>query len=456
MKKVIYDFSNMLRSDKMVKGISNSDITEYCSEVNQTHKRIQEERELDLLGFYNSPDQSLEELLKTASALQERYDNFVVLGIGGSALGNRALYTALKNSRQLKKKVIVIDNVDPHLLHQALSSLDLKRTVFNVITKSGTTAETIAVFLICLDLLRKELPDSYKEQIVVTTDQEKGFLRKLVQQEGYKSFTVPDNIGGRFSVFTPVALLSSAFAGIDIRELLKGAAAMRTLCEDPNIFRNPAYLNGLLHYIYYRKGIKISVMMPYSNDLYDMADWYRQLWAESLGKKYDFNGNEIFTGQTPVKALGATDQHSQIQLYIEGPEDKIVTFLEVEEFDHDYIIPDLYPDEESLSYLGNRRLSTLLNMEKLATEIALTEVGRPNCTVKFPELREYHLGEFIFMYEVQTLFTGYMLNINPLDQPGVESGKQATMALMGKKNFQALKDRLERGINDKKRLGAEI
>ena len=456
MKKLVYDFTNLLRSDTMLQGICNADITDYCSEINQTHQKILAEREKGGLGFYDLHSQHIDDVLQTAAKLQNRFDNFVVLGIGGSALGNKALYSALENSRQLRKKVIVLDNVDPHLLHKTLQTLDLQRTVFNVITKSGNTAETISVFLICLDILQKKFPVTYREHILVTTDKEKGFLRELVKKEGYKSFAVPDNVGGRFSVLTPVGLLSSAFAGIDIRELLRGAAAMKTHCEENNIFRNPAYLNGLLHYIFYRKGRNIAVMMPYSNDLYDLADWYRQLWAESLGKRFDQDGKEVMVGQTPVKALGTTDQHSQIQLYTEGPEDKVITFLEVKEFDHDYLIPDLYPEEQSLSYLSNKKLGSLLNTEKIATEVALYEAGRPNCSIIFPALREFHLGEFIFMMEVQTVFTGYLLKIDPLDQPGVEAGKLATMALMGKENLHELRLQIEQLMEDKSKVGAQI
>jgi glucose-6-phosphate isomerase len=210
---------------------------------------------------------------------------------------------------------------------------------------------------------------------------------------------------------------------------------MRDRCSSTDIHSNPAYLCGLMHYLYYRGGKNISVMMPYSNSLYDFADWYRQLWAESLGKRYDVRGREIMVGQTPVKALGTTDQHSQVQLYTEGPGDKVFTFLSVENFQHDFVIPDLHPDREEVSYLGNKKLSTLLNAERSATEIALTKAGRPNCNLVFPQIDAYHMGEFIMLYEIMTVFTGKLMHINPLDQPGVEAGKIATYALMGKNGF---------------------
>ena len=302
----------------------------------------------------------------------------------------------------------------------------------------------MAAYLIIADLIKKRYPNDYQERFIITTDKEKGFLRKLCEKEHYPSFVVPDNVGGRFSVLSDVGLVSSAFTNINIQKLLQGAASMRERCADlTNIYDNPAYLNGLLHYLYFREGKNIAVMMPYSNALYDLADWYRQLWAESLGKRYDLKGREILVGQTPVKALGATDQHSQIQLYTEGPYDKVITFLSVLNFQYDYTIPNLHPESEDVSYLGGHKLSELLNAERLATEIALTKAKRPNANIIFPKIDEFHLGEFIMMYEIQTVFTGKLLNINPLDQPGVEAGKKATYALMGKPGYEKEREEIE-------------
>lgn len=328
-------------------------------------------------------------------------------------------------------------------MHEILAEINLETTLFNVITKSGTTAETMAGYMILTDIIKQRFPDDYTRRIIITTDREKGFLRQVIQKEGYHSFIVPDNVGGRFSVLTDVGLLSSAFAGMDIAQLLKGAAAMRERAENSDIWANPAYLNGVMHFLYMRQGKNISVMMPYSNSLYDIADWYRQLWAESLGKRKDTRNRDIYVGQTPVKALGSTDQHSQVQLYAEGPFDKVFTFLKVQSFNHDYTIPNLHPDREEVSYLGGKKLSELLNAEALATAVALTNAGRPNASITFPTLDEYHVGEFVMMYEIQTVFTGMLLHIDPLDQPGVEAGKIATYALMGKKGYEEELERIK-------------
>ena len=438
-----FNFTNLFKSDLIKTGLNN-DLTIYQDIVDKAHKSILKQREENILGFFNLPEKNTERINNYISQIDKDFDNIVVLGIGGSALGNKALYSALRIEKGLTKNLYVADNVDPTLIYDILSKIELKRTLFNVVTKSGTTAETMSVFLIVLQILKEAFPKDYKKHIVVTTDKDKGFLRQIIRNEGYFDFEVPDNVGGRFSVLTDVGLLSSAFVGINIDELLLGAGTMRDLCSTNDILRNPAYLMGLTHYLYLKEGKNISVMMPYANALYDMADWYRQLWAESLGKKYNLDQEEVFVGQTPVKALGTTDQHSQIQLYREGPNDKVTTFLTVDSFKHDYRIPTIYPDRDEVNYLGGQQLSKLLNTERLATEIALSKSDRPNCNITFPKINEKNLGEFIMLYEIMTVFTGALLEIDPLDQPGVEEGKIATYALMGKKGYDKERKEIEK------------
>lgn len=434
---------NLLANSFIPNAIPEAKIRDFAPKVQTAHEEILSDRKADILGFYTLPETDTSRIKDYLRHCDPSFDTMVVLGIGGSALGNKALYNALKTERALPRKLYVYDNVDPIFLHEILADINLDTTLFNVITKSGTTAETMAGYMILTDLLMKKYPSDYKRRIIITTDKEKGFLRQVIKSEGYASFVVPDNVGGRFSVLTDVGLLSSAFVGMDIDALLKGAGAMRDRCESLDIFANPAYLNGLIHFLYMREGKNLSVMMPYANALYDFADWYRQLWAESLGKRYDLKGREIYVGQTPVKALGTTDQHSQIQLYTEGPADKVVTFLTVERFQHDYVIPNLHPEREEVSYLGGKKLSQLLNAERFATEIALSKAHRPNANLVFPELNEENLGEAIMMYQIQTVFTGKLLHINPLDQPGVEAGKIATYALMGKRGFDSERQEIE-------------
>jgi len=446
-----FDHLNLLHSESLPTAIPADRLKDFYYACMQAHEMIASDRNAGILGFYDLPGQDTRHILDFNEKLDPKFDTMVVLGIGGSALGNRALYSALKTERELPRRLFVYDNVDPVLLHEILGQINLETTIFNVITKSGMTAETMAGYMILADLVKKRFPDDYTRRIIITTDREKGFLRQVIKHGGYPSFVVPDNVGGRFSVLTDVGLVSSAFTGMDISELLKGAADMRERCAELDIDNNPAYLNGLLHFLYFREGKNISVMMPYSNSLYDLADWYRQLWAESLGKRYDVRGREILVGQTPVKALGTTDQHSQVQLYTEGPNDKVFTFLTVENFVHDYEIPNLHPDRGEVSYLGGRKLSELLNAERLATEIALTKAHRPNANIVFPAIDEYHLGQFIMMYEIQTIFTGKLLHVNPLDQPGVEAGKIATYALMGKAGFDQEREEIKNYLEKRRK-----
>ncbi|MBL7106513.1 MAG: glucose-6-phosphate isomerase [Phycisphaerae bacterium] len=383
-----------------------------------------------------------------ADLMNQGCENFVVLGIGGSALGNIALQTALNpymynlDSDQRKgPRLFVFDNVDPVQLSSFLDwcTPQLDKTIFNVISKSGRTAETASQLLIVRKLLTDKLgAEGFKNQVVATTDPEKGTLRAIANDAGLRCLQVPDGVGGRFSVLSDVGLLSAAICGIDIEELLAGARAMDSKVSEKDFYKNPAMINAAINFHYYNQGKKNSVMMPYNYALKDLSDWYRQLWAESLGKTKDLNGNDVFVGPTPIKALGTTDQHSQVQLYREGPNDKLFTFLQVENFENDLEIgpePQCAPE---LGFLAGAKMSKLLNSEKKATEYALLHDKRPCLTVLFDEVNAHTIGQFIYLYEVTTSYAGALFNINTYDQPAVELGKEATFALMGKEGFEEL------------------
>jgi len=404
-------------------------------------------------GLLPTNTELADELMKRAKELKGRYDNLVVLGIGGSALGNIALQTALnpymynlnEKVRNGRPRLFVLDNVDPAQLSSFVNQLGdgLKRTLFNVISKSGRTAETAAQFLYIKDKLATECPkEPLANHIIVTTGFEinkegkiDSTLYKIAKELNLPMLEVLKDVGGRFSVLSAVGLFSAAMCGIEIDELLAGARYIHERVSCENFEENPAAINAAINYHYYKQGKKHSVIMPYAYSLKDMADWYRQLWAESLGKKLDLNEREVWVGPTPVKALGVTDQHSQVQLYREGPNDKLFTFLQVNNFARDVKIgpaPDCTPE---LGFLAGKKMSILLNNEKKATEYALIESKRPNLTIIFDKVNAYTIGQFIYLYEVTTSFMGALLNIDTYNQPAVELGKEATFALMGKEGY---------------------
>jgi glucose-6-phosphate isomerase len=263
-------------------------------------------------------------------------------------------------------------------------------------------------------------------------------LRTVVERENLVSFEVPKNVGGRFSVLSAVGLLPAAMTGIDIRELLRGAACMDDRTRSGDLWNNPAYAAAALQRILDERGKHVSVMMPYSSQLLHVAEWFRQLWAESLGKRLGVDGEVVYKGPTPVSALGATDQHSQLQLYVEGPFDKIITFLALDEFGGTVVMPPAFDDLEHVGYLGGRTMNELIEAERLATQTVLTDLGRPNATIWLPRLDAFAVGQLLFMLEVQTAMGGKLLRVNPFDQPGVQEGKRRTFALMGMGGFEQL------------------
>ena len=371
-----------------------------------------------------------------ASMVEGRFDNILVLGIGGSALGGLAVTEALlkpywnfltKEQRNNYPRIFFLDNIDPDSINGLLQVLDLKKTLVNVITKSG---------MIIKDLLEKELGDDYRKNIIATTDKKMGVLRQLADQEGYKTFVVPDDVGGRFSVFSAVGLVPFALVGLNIDQITSGIKDMDLALKNTDISQNIAAQGALIQYLMDTKlGKNISVMMPYSSRLKYVSDWYVQLWAESLGKEVNKEGAKVNVGPTPVKALGATDQHSQIQLYNEGPNNKIITFVRVKDFDTTLEIPNIF-EYTGIGYLGGKTVNDLINAEADSTKVALSDYNRPTLTITLDKVDEYNVAQLLYMLEVQTAIAGELYNINTFNQPGVEQAKNYTYALMGRAGYE--------------------
>jgi glucose-6-phosphate isomerase len=424
-------------------GVTDKELKQLAPRIKALTKQMADERKAGRLPYRDLPYR--DDMLDRANDAAEHFldmgcEVLVVLGIGGSALGNIALQNALNpytynlqgDRQRTHPQLFVLDNVDPDQIKSVVDYVTprIKKTVVNVISKSGETAETASQFILFRDLLKQKLGKKYKEHILATTDPEGGTLRKICDEEGYRTLEVPPGVGGRFTVLSAVGLLSARMCGIDTDALLEGAADMDKRLKDGDVFANPAAMLAAIHYLLDQKGKTISVMMPYSTALYSCADWFRQLWAESLGKQNGITKKNVYTGQTPVKALGTTDQHSQVQLYREGPNDKLIQFLEVERFANKLAIPASMKHVEKLTYLAGSNFQTLINAEKLATEYALMESERPTLTVKFPQISPHTVGQFLYLYEVAVHYMGLLLEIDPFDQPAVELGKQATFGLM--------------------------
>jgi glucose-6-phosphate isomerase len=448
--RMMLDFGGMM-ADAIGRpyGLTEKQIDDMSEPFKIVHQNLKQRRRAGHLPFYELPyDQAaLKEVLKTARRVIKGCEDLVVLGIGGSALGGIALFRALahpqhnlllKAKRKGLPRVFFADNIDPEGFSALLNLVNLEKTVFNVISKSGGTAETMSQFLIVRDkLIRRLGRKKHTTHIIATTDPEHGHLRALAMEQGYETLSIHPGVGGRFSVLSPVGLLPAAVAGIDIAELLAGARNADRACNKGSLWKNPAAMNAILQVLAYTvKKKPISVMMAYSDALRDVADWYRQLWAESLGKRLDVNGRVVHVGPTPVKALGATDQHSQLQLYMEGPFDKVITFLTVEKFRKTVKIPAGFHHMDGISYLGGHTLNYLMQAEEQATEFALTQARRIHTAIRLPEINPFTVGQLLFVLEVQTLYAGGLLEINPLDQPGVEAGKEFTYGMMGRRGFE--------------------
>jgi glucose-6-phosphate isomerase len=430
-------------------GLSRARLAELARRFGDVQAEVRRRRTQGEYGFYglgNQP-QAVQTIRRFAEGVGQAFDHILVLGIGGSALGTKALLNALRRpgwnelddeGRDFFPRLTVLDNVDPGSVAEALRRIDPRRALVNVISKSGGTAETMAQYLVVRSWLEAALGPAAARHLVFTTDPVKGALREIAQRDGIAALEVPPEVGGRFSVLSPVGLLPAALVGIDIEALLAGAREALARAEEEDLRQNPAALYAALHWAADTTlGARVHVLMPYTDRLREFAEWYRQLWAESLGKARDRRGQTVHLGPTPVGAVGPTDQHSQVQLFMEGPYDKVVTFMALDRFPEDVTIPPGESLPADLSYLPGHTLGGLLHAEYQATAAALARMGRMNCSIHLPELSAATIGEAIMFFQLATGYAGVWYGVNPFDQPGVELGKKLTYTAMGRPGYAA-------------------
>jgi glucose-6-phosphate isomerase len=454
--RLTIDYTNLMAAGVADCGLSEADLERWAGRAADAARDIAERRRRGEVGFLDLPDDRTQgrAALDFARALPPSIDTVVVLGIGGSGLGPHALYSALARpldplrprSPGLPRRLLFPDNADPATFEAVLEVCPPERTLWNVVTKSGATAETAAQMLVVFDRLTAALgAEAARSHIVVTTDPAKGALRRLADRLGLASFPIPPSVGGRFSVLSPVGLLPAACAGLDVVGLQDGARAMRDRVLEPDLRQNPAlFLATALAAHHQDRGRPMVVVMPYADALYDTADWFRQLWAESLGKATDTDGKTVHVGPTPIASRGATDQHSQLQLYAEGPDDKSYLFLAPRERPL-LPLPRSEPaiaEPDDYGYLAGRDMGALLDAELRGTIASLTRRGRPNASISLDRLEAPALGELLMLFMAATAFAGPLYRVNPFDQPGVEEAKQLAYAALGRAGFDHLSGHL--------------
>ena len=471
MESLRFDFNNCFSFNIGQRhGVEDKDIQELSENLKLAHGHLEKilndgpsrvKLGLEWARLPFQEEAAIEEIQSLGKDIAKKYEFVLSLGIGGSYLGLKAAQDALcpayyndfKEIRKNKPRIYFEgNNLDPDTLSILLKSLNPKKTFVIVISKSGETTETKAAFMVIEEWLKKGAGPKYGRQILAITDPESGSLRKKVAQEqekdklSFRSLPLLKGVGGRFSEFN-MGLLHLAIVGVNIREVFKGAKSMAQKCSLSDYSNNPAYMYAVLHTILYKKkGKPIAIMMPFSERLKSTADWYVQLLAESLGKKYsrkieiDKNGLEewvrnnegiVNTGRTPVPCRGTNDLHSIQQNNIEGENNKVVTFIRVEKFKNDLKIPG------KKDILSGKKFSELIKLAQEATEWALVRQERPNCTIIMPEISPFYWGALLFFFEMATAFEGELLNVNAFDQPGVEGYKNYMYYKLGKPGIPA-------------------
>ncbi len=439
MNSFTFDY-NFAVQKHLANGITDDALKTYLEKIKTGATKLSAMVKDGSVGFPLLPDENVQDIIDFANKSKGKYDDIIIAGIGGSALGIEAVFNAIlpfgyntlsEAGRGYNPRVWLADNVDPSKIVSILSICKPVKTLCIVISKSGNTVETAQNFSLVYDWFGSLMSQNMREHIVVVTDPEKGPLREYANANKLVTFPINASIGGRFSVLSPVGLVPAALVGVDIKKMLSGAKDIVK-----NYQKQIEVLAAI--YLYYMENDKnINVLMPYSSRLDKYAEWFCQLWGESLGKKRDVSGKTEHFGSTPVRAVGAIDQHSQIQLYREGPLDKVITLIEVKHHDKDKSVSGNF--YEAFNYLNGLYLGNLLNTELQATEAALLKSGMPTMKISIDTVDEYSLGQlFMFMQYVVPII-GLAVDINPFDQPGVEEAKDYAYGLMDREGFEAKK-----------------
>jgi glucose-6-phosphate isomerase len=455
MSSLTLDFTNCLsEAIGATHGLIKAEVDTLATKFPKHHENVDELRSTGECSFFDLPYQDLGELNVLLKKHQGKWDNLVVVATGGSSIGPRSLLTALGHTahnylepkeRKNAPRVFFINNPDPKALTELVDSLDLKKTLFQVTSKSGNSVETLAIWLWLAEQLKKKGgKNALTNQVVFTTDRDKSPLMEIARQEKIDTLPVPTNLPGRFGVLGNTGLFTAGMCGFNVAALLAGAGDMDQRCRHGDAFRNPAYMHALIHYLLTRKRRKtIHVLFSFANRLHGVGEWYSHLCSVSQGKMLNRKGKAVHVGPSPMASLGTFDQHGQMQLYCEGPFDKVVTFITVKDHGAKIIAPATYPKIEALQHLQNADFSTIMEYGFRGTEQHITAAGRPNMNLQLDVIDEANIGGLYYLLQLSTTMSAELYGIDPFDQPGVEHCKHATFAQFGRAGFEDLAKRIK-------------
>ncbi len=423
LSRLSMDSSNMFEEGIGEGGVTEAEIQALSARLDPLRKKVDEWLKSPQATFLNLPlTTNLDDIKRRGQEIARKFKQTIVFGIGGSSLGGEMLVRTLGDAQPINT-VTFYDNVDPSTLYE-LEYVDWNETLLLVVSKSGNTAETLSQFLTVLPIMEHDLGDTHiPEHVLIITENKEGALYELAKRLSIDVIEHPP-VGGRFSVLSVVGLLPAYVGGVDIDGVMEGARAMAQRCTESDILANPAFYNGAAQYLHAERGRTISVVMPYADNLRFVVNWFRQLWAESLGKIDAEGANK---GLTPTEAHGVTDQHSQLQLLLEGPDDKLITFLSDPGFRFQgRRVPMRFQDIPAVKPLAGHTIGELFVSELKATRTTLSRRGRPNRTLALLERDAYALGELIILLEMETVVVAELMGVNAFDQPAVEESKVLT------------------------------
>jgi len=441
-QKIRLDYLGMMKETIGAGGVSGAEIRQLMPALKKAALSVKQKRDDGMLGFMLLPydAKGRDEIKKAAERIRRDFENLVVIGAGGSSVSSLALHGAIKHpfynilpaEKRKAPRLFVIEGNDPETLNGLIELLDLRKTCVNFISKSGATASTAVMVKIIMKKMSACGPSAIKENLIITTSRQSGALRMLAAKYGITVFGLPENVSSRFSVLSPAGLLAAAACGVNIDEILKGAAYMDSIISGAEVLKNPAYMMAALRFISDRKfGRKTSVVVPYSDPLKSVCEWYAGLIAGATAREMEKDGRRIKAGITPLVAPAPASHHSMAQLIAEGPPDKVVTFLRVSNPGHDQNIPKEFAETAEFLVLGGKKNKEIIDLQYIGFRDELISSCKPSMTVTLPELTEFTLGQLIYMLESEAVFLAELYNIDAFRQPASDRIETALYRRLG-------------------------